>query len=205
MRFKLVLILLMLLVLAGCARQYRVTVDAINSPTVPMGGSYVLLPGDGKTGPEDLLFQTIAGYLQRVMASKGFVRVQTLEEAEQVITLAYEVSGPQIISNVHTEYWGGRYHDYGHYGRTYTTHHKVYTRNLIIKAYEAQSYNQDQRVQHWRASGVSTGVSSDLRKIAPVLIRAVEPYLGVNTAEQVKVVVKADDERLQEISGGVVP
>ena len=198
MKRRLLLMALALLVFGGCAKQYQVTLDGISASPASQPGTYVLLPGDQKIGPEDLLFQNIAGYLQKALSRKGYRRTASLARAEQAITLDYEVSGPQIISRVHTDYSAAPYYNYWYYPNTYTSHHRVYTRRLLIKAYEAKSYNSPQRMQYWRLLAVSTGSTSDMREIIPIMITAAEPYLGVNTKRQINVVINGDDPGLTQ-------
>ena len=196
MKFKTLSILVSLLIMAGCAIQHQVAVDGINSPGAPKGGHYVLVSGIPHTGPEDLMFQTAAGFLKRALARQGYTEASSMEHAAQVIMLSYEVSGPQIITDVHTVQQDPGYYKYGYYPRTYTTHHKVYVRRLMVKAYDALSFRSPKRLQYWRTSAVSIGETGDLRRFLPVLVAAVEPYLGANTQNEIKVLVAEDDERL---------
>ena len=184
-----------LLLAGGCAPYYAVSVDAISDPGGARPDSYVLKPGSAGLLAGDLQFKWVAGSLHQALARKGFRRVRDPNRARLVITLAYEISDPEIYTQVHTQRWynpARRRYDY----ETYTTHHQYYTRHLVVAAYPARQYRRGAREQLWRVSALSQGATANARRIFPGMIAALEPYIGTTTDGVVEVVVETDDPRL---------
>ena len=47
----------------------------------------------------------------------------------------------------------------------------------------------------------STGLSSDLRRVFPILIGASQQYIGTNTGQKLKIKIYEDDKRILDVKG----
>ena len=200
-----VLTLITLLFTTGCSpitSKYRVTVDAITAPNLEVTPSSFIIEALGKnTDKNSLLFQEQSNYLVKLLLSKGYIQPNSSLETKQIIYFDYGIeklleeiesySEPEVTVGVSV---GNSYGFYGHrynpfwgnwgYSRTYRRKYSYYNRYITLLA-----KNQLGR-ELWRVDVSSIGESKNLKKIVPILLEASLPYIGKNTKEPVKVVIK---------------
>ena len=238
MRHKSILLALLLAgaaTLSGCATMqpthFVSSVDSLAQADAAAKKRYILLPGGKGVEAGDLQFKEFAGYVEKVLAEKGFVKAGTFEDADVAIFLAYAIGDPQTYHYTYSiPTWGqtgvsssrtyGTVSSYGSratysgtttytptYGVTGSTTHvgsnTVYSRFLFLDAYDVPTYAKEKRMaQVWKTSVVSTGSSGDLRLVVPYMVAAIKPHLGTNTGRKIKVDVPANDPAVQILRGG---
>jgi len=224
-----------LLTLFGCATnqtkpQFNILVDSLASIGAESKKNYVLLPGNEGVTLDDLQFQEFATYLIRVLSSKGYVLVDSVENAELAIILSYGIGDPQSntysynipifgktgISSSSTYGTASVYGNTASYSgtTTYTPTYGIkgfvpktgsyttYFRYALIAAYDLPAYLESQKeIQIWKTTVGSTGSSGDLRRVFPILISASIPYLGANSGSQVPVTLYETDDIVKTVKG----
>jgi len=188
----------------GCSPitpKYRVTIDAITAPNIPVVASSYVIDALGKeTDVNGLRFQEQAKVLTQLLNIKGYTKSSN-GSPDQTIYFDYGIekiketesySEPSITFSTSWGYpygyYGRHYHPYNNfwYGgeRTYRQTYTYYNRYVTIIS--KSSGNKEL----WRVDVSSIGESKNLRKIIPLLIKASEPFIGKNTEEPVKLVIK---------------
>ena len=192
----------------GCSvtPKYHLTVDAVTAPNISIkpSTSYIIEVVKKDTNKNSLAFQKFSTKLHEVLGQRGFVQPYASHLAQQIIYFDYGLEKVNEATETYTEpnisftmgwgfpyagYYGNHYHPFydGFYGgsyRTYTKTHIYYNRYITLLAKDPSNK------ELWRVDVSSIGESKNLRKIIPLLIEASKPYIGKNTAEPVKVVVK---------------
>lgn len=211
--------------LTGCASTpdfVRSVVDSYALPEAGIKNRYVLLSGVKDVGLGDLQFQEFAGYTDRVLADRGFIKAESLESANIAIFLTYAIGDPQTYQYTYsiptfgqtgtvssqttgnfsnsggsTTYKGTTTYtpQYGITGYQAQTATGVnYTRFMSLEAYDVQAYLKENRMaQVWKISAVSTGPTGDLRYIVPYMATAIRPHVGTSTGRKVEMVVRETD------------
>jgi len=203
-------ILLSLLTLAtlifttGCTvtPKYQVSIDAITAQNVSLApSSYTIKALDTKKDSNGLVFQQHSAKLAQILQQKGYTQGGIAKQTiyfdyglEKVNEETETYSEPDISFHMGYGYgYGGYYSPFfnPHYGTgfgggysTYSKTHIYYNRYVTLLAKD--EFNKEL----WRVDVSSVGESKNLRKIIPILIEAAEPYLGVNTAEPIQLVIK---------------
>lgn len=190
----------------GCSvtPKYHATIDAITAPNLSVApSSYVIKSLDTKKESNSLIFQKYTQKLNEILTQKGYTPSGN-QVAQQNIYFNYGLEKvderteiyrePNISFNMSWGYPYGRYWGHYHpffynnfYGEGYNTYRKVrtyYNRYITLLAKDQSNK------ELWRVDVSSVGESKNLRKIIPLLIEAAAPYLGTNTAEPVKLVIK---------------
>lgn len=234
MKLKIVMIPLWLsvLLLSGCANMrpptFHVNVDSIGDARE--NKTYILLPGNKDTNPNDLQFKEYASYVNRALQEKGFIQAETFQEANVAIFLGYGIGDPREHqytyslpawgqTGVSSAYTTGTVSSYGGYGSysgttTYTptygitgstTHSGSYTtyfRFMLLDAIDLDEYRKsDKEVQLWKTTVTSSGSSGDLRRVIPILVAASKKYIGTNTGKKVKVELSEEDDQVKAVKG----
>jgi len=205
------IVLTTLLITTGCSpmtAKYKVTVDAITAPNTAVKPSSYVIKALGKgTDEKSLRFQQQAETLRELLNSKGYTPVTDAYAAQQIIYFDYGIekvkeeiesySEPDITFGMS---WG---FPYGYYGRHYhpynnfwyggqTTYRKVYS---YYNRYITLLSKDSQGKELWRVDVSSIGESKNLRKIVPMLLEAAEEYIGTNTKEPIKMVLKEKSDK----------
>lgn len=232
MKRSMIFITIFAALLVGCATGplFHVNIDSISAPDAGAKKKYILLSGLKDVEPTDLQFKEYARYVDKALASMGYVKTESFDDANIAIFLVYGVGDPQKHSYIYPfPVWGqtgvsssttfGTLHSYGSYGTysgtTYYTPtygitgymplmgaYTTYFRFFILDAVDLNEYKSSQRVVSvWRTIVTSTGSSGDLRRVFPVLVAASKPYIGTNTGKQVKVTLTENDKAVIEIKG----
>ncbi len=196
---KTILALTLLFVATGCSKvvnKYHVTIDAISHTGSTISpSSYVIKPLGEETDPNDLHFQRQRQALENVLKELGYTSTHE-NLAEQIIYFDYGIEQikdetityqePTLSIGMGWSFPHGyrhRYYDpfwndlrYTSY-RTYQKNYKLFNRYIVI-------LSKDQTGKElWRIDAKSIGESDNLRKIVPLLIQAVKPYIGSNKDE----------------------
>lgn len=234
MKRLLVLLLMLVGLSAGCAIQpkYIINVDALSVPEAATAQKYVLLPGADDISPDDLRFKEFCVYLDRDLASKGFVPANGLDSANAAIFVSYAIGDPKEhiysysiphygktgIASSHTS---GTIQCHGNsgtfsgtttyqpsYGITgYSSHigtYVTYTHWLSLVACDVAACRREKKaIELWRVQAVSTGRSGDLRRVFPMLVTAARPYLAESTNKKsITVTFRENDEEVIRIRDG---
>lgn len=83
--------------LAGCQTVHQVTIDAISSPSKPLGASYHLEVRDPSGGVEPALLALITSSVQDALGARGLYVVPRVTSPDMVITLNYGVGQGHIM------------------------------------------------------------------------------------------------------------
>ncbi|HED00209.1 MAG TPA: hypothetical protein ENN18_07490 [Proteobacteria bacterium] len=232
MRRGIVFLSISFTLLLGCAigPMYHVKIDSISGVDADMKRKYILLSGLKDVHPNDLEFREYASYVEKALASAGYIRAGNFKDANIAIFLAYGIGDPKEHQYTYslpvrgqtgvsssttygtiTSYGGyGTYHGTTTYTPTYgitgyTTHVGSYTsffRFFILDAVDLEEYQRsDKVVQIWRTTVTSRGSSGDLRKVFPILVAAAKSYIGTDTGKQIEVTLTEDDKAVLEIKG----
>jgi hypothetical protein len=191
---------------------------------------YVLLPGNKDVSADDLQFREYASYLEIALAERGFKKAVDIKDADIAIFLAYGIGDPKTNyysysmptwgqTGVSGSYTTGNVNVYGNtaiysqnttytptYGITgYTSNlasHTTFTRYIFIDAIDNMAFKQDQKMLPvWKTSVFSTGSSGDLRRVFPVMVAAMKPYLGANTRQSITINLDENDPAVQKLKG----
>jgi hypothetical protein len=174
--------------------QFESRIDSLAKPDATEKKRYVLLPGNKDVEATDLQFLEYAGYVEKVLSDKGFVRSSSFDDSDVAVVMAYAIGDPQTHHHTYSvPIWGktgvsssqtyGTVTSFGGsasysgtttytptYGITgYSTNvasQTTYTRFLVLDAYDIAVYKRDKRIEQvWTTRVVSTGSSDDLLRI----------------------------------------
>ena len=86
--------------------------------------------------------------------------------------------------------------------QTYSGTRFQYPRYITLAAVDLPIYRQREQVAFvWKTTITSSGSSSDLRRVFPVMVAAAEASVASNTGQQVKVVLTESDKRVKVVKG----
>ena len=206
---KNILMPIILFIITACSpvvNKYRVTIDAISTPTkLIKPSSYTIKALGDNTNVNSLRFQYQSQYLIKLLNKKGYTQIPYENLAKQIIYFDYGIetikeetrgySEPDVSFGVSWGYPFGyyhqRYHPFWHdvSYTSYRTYHKTYrlfNRYIVILSKDPKGK------ELWRVDASSIGESDNLKKIIPLLIKASEPYIGKDTDKPVHVVIEED-------------
>lgn len=222
--FRKYLILFVAVLMTGCATtepvqtRFSIFVDSISGESAVSAMTYVIGSGDRQVSSGDLQFREYASQIEKVLAEKGYVKVQNPDDAAILVALTYGISGPKdnTVSysmpvfgqtGVASSTTYGRVGAGGTFsGTTFNTpsfgvtgympvseNFTTYNRHFIATAFDiSASKLRGQDVQLWQTTVTSTGSSNDLRRVFPYMVYAARPYLGSNTGKKVEVTLLED-------------
>lgn len=217
---KIIQAVVLLILVTGCATtpqplQIRSEVDGLSTPDAATKRRFVILPADTQVNAQDLQFLEFKGYVEKVLAQRGFTKVEQMHAGDVVLFLRYGVGDPQIRQySYDVPIWndfGYGFYPYGRRGRYYpaygvagyTQHIETYTiyrRFLTLEAYDMAAHLQQQTpIQLWKVSVQSLGQSNDLRLVFPYLVTAMQPYIGTNTGHMQTVDIDESNSLLRDI------
>ena len=202
-----------LFVTTGCSpitAKYKVTVDAITAPNSTITPTtYTVKTLSKETDINSLKFQEQVAHLTMMLNAKGYTQVTEGYLSKQTIYFDYGIEKTQERTETYVEpdvtigmswgspygFYGRHYHPYNDfwYGGGYsTTYRKTYTYyNRYITLLAKDQSNKEL----WRVDVSSIGESKNLKKIVPMLLEAAEDYIGKNTEEPVKLVLKEKQDK----------
>lgn len=224
-------ILLIFISMISCAGpRHFVDIDSICSPVSSSRTNYILLPGLEGLNVNDLQYQEYASYVDRALAKKGFFKTVDIKSADIAIFLSYGMGDPQVQQYTYSlPTWGqtgvsssntyGTIQTFGNsatysgtttytptYGITgYTTHTGTkisYFSFLLLNAVDLEIYRKNEKIVNiWKISATSSGSSSDLRQVFPILVVASMDYIGTNTGKKLQITIYENDRKINAIKG----
>lgn len=229
---KIILLTVIFSSLTSCFRPpIEVNVDAISVSNAREKKRYFLIPGNKDCSPSDLQFMEFARYTDNALTCEGFIKVESIEEADIVVILNYGISDPYVYQYTYeTPIWGqtgvssettyGSISTFGNmatyssqtnytptYGvvgsKTQVGTGVLFFRYIVLSGMDLEKFKQTNKVEDakslWVTKANSTGSSSDLRKIFPILLVASQDHIARNTDQQVHYKIKENDKRLEKI------
>jgi hypothetical protein len=218
--------LALLTLLAGCSSPaHRVRVDAINDPpAVPPLRTFTLVSGSKDLDASTLRFREAASLLRAALARRGYTEAPRPADAAMRITIAYGIGQPETRTVTHStpvyaELGGGRMQTvtkttdaagktstttqtrivpgrYERVGNDITTStYTLYPKHLSLSA-RATGALTNEAPEIWSATAFYQSQSPDLRGDLPILMTAIEPYLGENTRQAIIVKIVEQEGRL---------
>jgi len=212
---------MMLFFAIGCAH-YEVMVSSINHNETVSNKVFVA-PGMKDVAINDLQFQEFSNYIKKALIKKGCEIVNTIDEADQVVMLAYAISGPQnytadvplwgptgiesstTYGNIYSSGNNTSYYGTTTYNQTYgitgvaQVRRTFYVRTIMLIAFDWKLFKTKKvEKQLWKTDIVSIGNSNDLRYVFPYMIVAAEQYISTNTTHAVTVKINENDSRVKE-------
>lgn len=198
------------------------------------GERFILIPGNEGVSAGDLQFREYAGYVKKALEARGFIEASTFDDARIAIFVTYGISDPQQnIASYLTPTWGqtgiasartiGSVTSHGNssvsynatttftpsYGVTgyantsYT--YETFTRGLSLSAYDLTAYIlSGKEIELWRTMAISTGRSGDLRRVMPMLVAAIEPFIATNTGGSMRMALGENEAAVVRIRGANV-
>ena len=189
---------------------------------------YTLAPADKNVSRNDLQFEEFCKYVDSAMIKNGYLKAESIDDATVVIFFYYGIGNPKehqysysssmfeqtAVSSSSTEDATNSSEDSGtsQGTATHTPQHGItryqqmqenninYYRYLSLSAIDLQKYKEDQQITElWRLEVSSTGSSSDLRIVVPVMVAASEKYIGKSTGKAISISVKDDDPAVIEM------
>jgi hypothetical protein len=197
--------------LSGCVRGfYHVCVDSIIDPSAKVKRNYVLTPDPKMEGvtETDLYFREYAKYVDKVLALKGFVRIEESQISNMpvsdlpiIILLRYGVeSSQEKIYSV-----SGIRHRLGSFDTfsgaiTPSTTTRSYTFITLRAVDWLEIARSGKYAFSWMVIALTQSDSGgDLRRDIPVLLAAIKPYIATNTGKMIELRLTENDKSVIEI------
>jgi len=205
--------------------EFSIRIDAISANSEFKSKKYILLSGNKSIKDSDLQFKEFKNLVNKALQNSGYQIVKSKNDAEILIFLNYAISYPKEyrrnyvtpiigqtgISSSHTTGTTTNIGGYGQYSSTTTytpsygvtgyvnniENYIIYTRTLILNAVDKKDSNNE----IWKITAISDGSNDDLRVIFPVMVVAIEPYIGKNSGQKITVNIPEDDERILRLKG----
>jgi hypothetical protein len=214
--------LLLLSACASVGPSFKIEVSSLADPAPTPGRTYVLLPTQSDQDPNDLQFREFAKYVNGALKRQGYTLAPDVRSADLAVFLAYGVGDPRVHTYSYSvpvygriggetatvDLWttgpsgttntsgtvtsSSRSMKLGTETVTETELH--YFRYLVLDAIDLNTFRKSEKVLPvWKSIVTSTGRSSDLRLVFPILVAASEQYLGRNTAKQLSILLTEQD------------
>jgi hypothetical protein len=179
-----------------------VTIDSLAASDAALKGkTYYITSAVKDMGDEDLQFIEFARYIENALSPKGYTRIESKENADLLVRLAFGVGAPQTTTTTYTTSMGYSY-PVGEIWftmppKTETVQQTNFMRNLILEAYDLKDPNR--KSQLWKTMVKSQGYRSDLRIVLAYMIAASADFFGTNTVKEVEIGILGHDPRVLEI------
>lgn len=218
------LIIFLLLLLTGCAAGITVQIDSITGEATPSGMRYVLKSGAEDVREDDLYFVEFSRYFHAVLAEQGYQQVADTREADLIIFFSYGVADGRTTQHIYStpvyDWVGGETITHVETkdepsGTTRTTreiyipsrqrlvgrdvHITNVTTYTSYASLVAKRQDDLKGPPLWRTFVQGASEINDLRSLMPVLAAAAAPYLGSNTGRAIKVKMREDDPRAEQL------
>lgn len=232
MKRQSVLVVILCLV-SGCGAEFGVGVNSISTDATISQKEYILLPAMEGVTKEDLQFREYANYIHRALEEKGFkqdsdetanlvifvvygIGKPTTRNYSFSLPIYGQTGGGISYFNANISGSGGYSSargsiysppQYGIVGsQAYSGSYLTHSRYLILDAYNAEKLRKSEGkdvVQMWKTTITSTGSSSDLRRVLPVMVAAGYGYIGTDTKQRININLNEQDKRVQFVKGVV--
>jgi hypothetical protein len=215
--------------LSGCAHYHHVIIDSLSSGIQMQNKNFIIVSGNSDNDSSDLQFQEFARYVGKALSPAGYTLVSDPKQADIEIYLSYGVGEPQSHSysyyepvygqtGIDTNTYTMEHHvkggtvstttttstpEYGVTGYTEQTGvYTVYTKFIILDAYDAKTREPDNKLRHlWKTTLSCTGKASTLRRLFPIMIAAGAKHIGTNTIAEVSVDIASDSDEVKKFIG----
>lgn len=210
--------------------RYEASVSSLSAEPVPRGKSYIALPGIQGTDTLNLQYMEVKFYVDRILASQGYVPARQAADADLAVFVSYGIGDPErqqyaysspvfgrqpttttnfagtVQSGRNTATVNGQATTQSQWGllgfQTIQGSYTTFTRFVLLVAIDVPQFVKDQTWREvWRSAAISTGSSSDLRLVLPVLFVALQPHVGQRTDRAITTTIRDDDLRLRLMRG----
>lgn len=217
------------LLLAGCATQIESRVDGFASPAFSKAQTHIIWPADDQK--DDLAYLEVSNQLASVMTASGFrlaapdvkpdvavlVRFGIGEPQTTTRTVSLPMYGQTGVSSTTTNATvmpfgnGASVNATTTYNPTYGVvgyqniqqSDTTYARWLDITGFDVAEYERSKEMKPlWKIQVRSVGSMGDLRHIVPYMLTAAQPYIGTSTGRSVTVNLVNGDERVEALRSG---
>ena len=207
MRTQLILLPLMCFGL-GCAASYNVGVNGYSSTgrslDIPRSSSIAVLAG--RDVPNPIFQKEVGTKIRKILTDMGYAN--EVDRPDYYLLFDYGIdSGRSVTDSIPIHRPGYYYEDrfspfHGHSYTTYISYTSVvYTRWLVLKLIEGESYAESQQGEPlWICEVASAGAGSDLREVINYLLVAAFEHLGQDTGRQLIEVIFRGDERVRALA-----
>jgi hypothetical protein len=208
--------------------QYLVHIDSLRGDTFQDRRTFSLFSGKEGVEATDLQFQEFANYVRNALTVLGYVEAQDPTKAGIAVFLNYGIGDPQTtyysysypvfgVTGGGTTTFdasvsgaGGTSHisgvatqpfQIGVVGtKTRTESRTTYLRYIVIEAISVVSFTEKQQlIPVWKTTITSSGASSDLRVVFPILLAASQPHIASDTGKRIDVWVEVDDPSIWKV------
>ena len=225
-----IILVLITLVLSGCATRYTINVNAItNSSLAAPGTKYIMTSSMKDIDEKNLYFQEFSRYFQLILQKQGYTHVSEKSQADMDIRLKFAVSDGR--TGIATHAWpiyetvGGDIititeRSVDSSGKPVTTtrtirmparvervgtsvesrSYTLFNRSAVLEAHQLLKDGSTGEML-WMVQMSSVGESDDLRGMMPYLAAAAARYIGSNTGQQFQVTLDQKDPLVMELKG----
>ena len=190
-----------ILVLAGCATNYMVEVDALKSSNVEeLYESFHIVSADPEIDREVPQFEAVSKYLKAALSGKGMYEAPDGETADLIIEVSFGIGDPEIeFEEISVPADGYP----GMYVLTEVVPITIYGKFLRISARDNKEIDQLESLEEvWHLYISARDKSSDLEKYLSLLVAAGQDFMGQETKGQVRVKIKDESDAVVFIKGG---
>ena len=218
------------LLFAGCATSHTFKVDAISNPEVESGDAFHIVTGNPRVSEEDPQFQEMAGYVKTALARRGYHQAAGAEDADIVIEVVYGTNQPQIdfktvssnASDVVIDQRTGQVYT----GPGAATRARVlgggggpitidrddteyipvttYEKYLKLVAWEnREGVEPEKQTQVWQVTVKTKDDKDDMQRYLPLLAAASIEFVGEDTENQEKIVLRENDDEVVSVKAGM--
>jgi hypothetical protein len=203
--------------LAGCGLQMTVAVDASAGPGARSQTHFVIVAENPAVTPDNLLFLQWAGDVSRALISQGFEKADSIDAADMVVRMDWDVGPPKTITRHGTtaqlqNAGNTMIAPGGKAGTVAGDHNKAafdwvqtpanwqittYMRSLSLKAADKQGKPL------WQVVARNEGAEDDVGPAVPSLAAAAAPFFASNAGASRHMI--GDQETLVKYVRGDIP
>lgn len=198
----LLLCLLLLSWLGGCAPKYHVAVDSLRSDQADEAGPvYEARPGVTGMADDDLTLQAVVTQIEPCFAARGY----TLEQAgktdgkdSNLVFISFGISEPDVRIYTTVSYvphtWGRGRFRHTYWVREEDTWTKVFYHAGLLLEGCTRTADGKRGKNLWRTEVRCTGQDPDFRTLLQAMLPVLQEHLGKDSSGQHYYLVTLDDE-----------
>lgn len=218
MNWRIVLTLLFIGILSGCAHTEDLQVSAITAKDAPVQyKKFVIVSDKNEVVDNDLTFSEFARQVASVLDLQGYVQVKNLDDAQIMVVLTFHISEPQTKTEIVNTpvyptvgpFYPGRFGYYPYPLLGYPVYQPmvhqsiVYKKLVRLQALDAAAYANQKIIKPlWDIQITSNNQNGDLRYMFPYMLVAAQPYIGQNTGHSINVSVDDKDPMVAALRAG---
>lgn len=205
----------MLLVIAigasGCTRSYRVYVSGYSELNEPIPKSAPIYVRTDPNGANPILDRQVKAKTQRLLRLYDYSVAVTPAEAQYELGFEMGMQVGQTVSYAPVRgMYGGSYSYFPRrgfgLGLGYSTYvpriDQQHNQWLVLRLFKPNAEEADQNELIWVGEAAMNMPRASLRQAVDYLLIGAVDILGVDTASQLSMVIKADDPRLADLAAG---